>query len=817
MIRNYFKIAWRTLLRNKALFSINIIGLSIGIATCLTIALFVVDELSFDRFHKNGDRIVRVTLDAKMGDEIIREAGIMAPVGEVLKNELPEVLDATRFVKVSDRTKAIYGDKTIRKGNLAYADPNFFKIFSFSLVKGDPETALSQPNSLVLTEEQARAYFGDEDPMNKTLKLEGIGIYSSEGYQDTSGLYTVTGILEEMPRNSHFHFQMLASMGSNSDATNQSWLSGSYHTYLLLSPGTELHLLDGKLAAITEKYMSSQLEKGLGMTYGEFVANGNRIGLNLQPLTRIHLYSDLREELEAGGSITTVYMFGAIALFMLLIACINFMNLSTAGASKRLKEIGMRKVLGSGKGQLRFQFLAEAFLAAVFAMGLGVLVFVISLPFFNRLSGKAFEFSQVITPGFCFAALGLTIVISFLAGGYPAFFMSGFRPVQALKNRFTSNGSKGVRSGLVVFQFAISSCLIVAAIVVSRQMSYIQNKDVGYDRDELIVIRDAGLLGEHLDAFKTELESDPRIVRITTSAYVPAGPTDSHGVALSSDKDTSNKLRVGVYDVDEDYIPTLGMKLLEGRNFSKEFGSEENNIIINETAVKALALGENPVGQTLVVMTDQEGGRQNLNVIGVVKDFHSRSLHDPILPMMMVYNPYYGLIAKVKSADIPGVLANMEDHWKEYGTGEAFSYNFLDALYNETYTKERNMNSILRIFALLTIFVACLGLFGLVTFTTQQRFKEISIRKVLGSSVSGIVKLLTKDFLKLILASFLIAFPLGYYTMNIWLEDFAYHISIEWWVYALAGLATLVIGFLTMSIKSIAAAFANPVKSLKAE
>ncbi len=804
-------------MRNKGLFAINIIGLSIGIATCLTIALYVVDELSYDRFHENADRIVRVTLDAKMGDEIIKEGGIMAPVGEVLKNELPEVLDATRFVKVSDRVKAVYGDKNIRKGNLAYADPNFFRIFSFPLVKGDPETVFSQPNSLVLTREQAATYFGDEDPINKTIELEGIGVYSSDGYIDTSGPYTVTGIIEEMPRNSHFHFDMLASMGSNSDATSQSWLSGSYHTYLLLAAGADVRQLDTKLAAITEKYMSAQLEKGLGMTYREFLANGNRIGLNLQPLTKIHLYSDLREELEAGGSITTVYMFGAIALFMLLIACINFMNLSTAGASKRMKEIGMRKVLGSGKAQLRFQFLAEAFIATVFAMGTGILIFVLCLPFFNRLSGKEFEFSQVITPGFCIAALGLTLVISFLAGAYPAFFMSGFRPVFALKNRFTSKGSKGIRSSLVVFQFAISSCLIIGAIVVSRQMNYIQNKDVGYDREELIVIRDAGLLGQNLNAYRTDLESDPRIVRITTSAYVPAGPTDNHGEVLSSEKDPSNKLRVSVYDVDENYIPTLGMKLLAGRNFSKEFGSEENNIIVNQTAVRALELGENPVGQTLVKMTDQEGGRQYLKIIGVVKDFNSRSLHDPILPLMMTYNPYYGLIAKVKTADIPGVLVSMEDHWKTYATGEAFNYNFLDALYNDTYVKERNMNAILKIFALLTIFVACLGLFGLVTFTTQQRFREISIRKVLGSSVSQIVQLLTRDFVKLILISFLIAFPLGYFVMNKWLEDFAYHIEIAWWVYALAGLATLCIGFLTMSFKSIAAALANPVKSLKAE
>lgn len=714
MIRNYFKIAWRNIVKNKTMFGINIAGLALGLGSCLIIGLFVIDELSYDQFHENSDRIARVYLNAKIGDELIKEAGVMAPVAKALLNDLPEVVDATRIIKTSNRTVVTYGNNTIRKGKMAFVDPNFFEIFSLPLIKGDIKTALSKPNSLILTQEQAKAYFGTKDPLNKIVDIKDIGVHGPDGYIDNSGPYTVTGIISEIPANSHFHFDLLASMQSNKDAINQSWLSGSYHTYLLLGEGTDMALLEAKLSTITEKYMSSQMESGLGMTFREFLDKGNHVGLYLQPLTKIHLYSESTGEFEEGGDINTVYMFAAIASFMLLIACINFMNLSTAGASKRAKEIG-------------------------------------------------------------------------------------------------------IRSGLVVFQFALSTCLIIGTLVVSQQMHYIQNKDIGYDREELIVIRDAGLLGDKLNAFKTELQKDSRILSITTSAFVPAGPTDNNGATLYSHLDKSQKLRTKVYNIDEAYIPTLGMELLAGRNFSKDFGPEENNIIINETAVQSFGLNKNPVGQTLEESTNLKGGRRTLTIIGVVKDFHSRSLHEPILPLMMKYNPYYGLIARVKTANMSGVIANMENQWKALGTGEAFDYAFLDALYNETYIKEQNMNSVLKIFAILTIFVACLGLFGLVTFTTEQRVKEIGVRKVLGSSISQIVTLLSKDFLKLVLLSFVIAFPIGYYFMDRWLRDFSYRTDIRWWIFVLTAVITILIAVITISLKSIKAALQNPVKSLKTE
>lgn len=814
MLRNYLKIAWRNLLKNKTMFGINVLGLSIGIATCLTISLFVFDELSYDKFNEKADDIVRVVLQAKMGDELINEAAVMAPVAATFKQELAEVKNATRIYKLTDAANVKFGENKVRKGKMVFADPSLFDVFSINMLKGDAKTALKKPKSVVLTQEQAKTYFGSQDPINKTLEIKDIGIWAENGYNDMAGLYTVTGIIEKLPSNSHFHFDLLISMSSNPMAKSQSWMQGQYHTYLLLNKDTDLKLLQNKINSISEKFIGPQIQTTMGQSMAEFKAKGNNVGLVLQPLTNIHLHSNLRGDLEAGGDFKTVTIFGAVALFMLLIACINFMNLSTASASKRVKEIGMRKVLGSEKSQLIFQFLSEAFISTVFAMVVGILMFLAAMPFFNQLADKNIQVTELLQPTYLLAIVILTLAISLFSGAYPAFFMSSFKPLHALKNRFTSGSSKGVRNSLVVFQFAISATLIIGTLVVTQQMQYIHNKDIGYNRNSLIVMREAGFLGNKLDVYRDELQKDKRIKNITTSAYVPAGPTDSNMSGILKFDDSSQRLRIRVYNIDDTYIPTLGMKIVNGRNLDKTRDKETSNIIINETAIKFLGLPADPIGKTLSGPGDKN---ELLTVVGVVKDFNMRSLRDPIEPLMMNYRPYFGLILKAENQDIPGLLKNMETLWNNMGTGETFQYAFLDELYNETYLKESNMNLILRMFALLTIFVACLGLLGLITFTTEQRFKEIGIRKTLGSSVPQIVSLLSKDFLKLIAISLLIAFPLGYYTMNYWLQDFEYRIDISWWIFALAGFITVLIAFLTISSRSIKAALMNPVKSLKTE
>lgn len=818
MFKNYFIIAWRSLKKNRLVSFINVLGLALGIATCVVISLYVTEEFSYDRFFTNSDRIYRVTLDAKIGEQTLSEASVMAPVAETLKEEIPDVEISTRVLNIHSNTKVRIGEKVIRKGNTAFVDPNFFEVFDLPFISGDPATALSKPNTVVLTQEQATAVFGNENPINQAVKLEGIGYYTSQ-YIDFSGDYTVSGVIKNIPENSHFDFAMLASMLGNPDAKNQSWLSGNYITYLLLNDGSTADQVEAKFPSITRKYMEDQMKQGMGMDFNEFFEKGNHVFLKLQSLTDIHLNNQFagKGDFKAGGDIQTVLIYCAIAVFMLLIACINFMNLSTAGASQRAKEIGVRKVMGSGRQDLVFQFLSESLIAVCIAMVLGTLMAKLALPFFNNFADKSLSLVYLIQPVVLISLLALVVLVTLMAGGYPAFFLSAFRPIESLKKKISRRNRSGFRSSLVVFQFAVSVVLIIGTIVVSQQMNYIQNKDLGYDKEQLIVLRDAGLLGEHLDVFRDKLKADRRIKNVTKSAYIPSGPTDTNSQNLVMDESSSGSLRMIQFGIDEEYIPTMGMDLIAGRNFSLDLGSEESNIIINQTAAKALGIEDDPIGQVFEKMTDNQGGREEVKVVGVVKDFVARSLREPIKPLMMVYNPYYSLILKAEKSELDPLLADMESSWNSFNTGEAFHYAFLDELYNETYIQEAKMGSFLTVLSLMTIFVACLGLFGLVTFTAEQRIKEIGIRKVLGSSVNQIVGMLAKDFIKLVSISLIIAFPAGYFFMDMWLENFAYHIDIAWWIYALAAGMTLVIAFGTICLRSVKAALMNPVDSLKSE
>ena len=803
MIKNYFKIGWRSILKNKGIFVINIAGLAIGIASCLLILLFVVDELSYDKFHENADEIVRVVFKAKVNGEEMKEAVVMAPVAEALKNEFPEVVDATRISSIGT-PKLVYNNTSFRDSRFAYVDPNFFKIFSLPVLKGNDINPLGEPNSIVITEQEAKKYFGNEDPIGKVLTLEG-----------DNQQFKVTAVIEEVPQNSHFHFDIFASTEGYLPAQNTSWMNSEFHTYLLLKIGTAPGNLEAKLPAVVEKYMGPQMKGEMGMTFSEFKKD-NEIGLFLQPLKNIHLKSDFiaSTQLEQGGDIQYIYIFSAVALFMLLIACINFTNLATAAASKRAKEVGIRKVLGSNKNQLIYQFLAESFIATVISMVLALTLFALALPVFNDLAGKELPLNYLLQPSTLLMLVWLMIVIGFFAGGYPAFFLSSFKPIAALKNKFSSSGeSKNIRSGLVVLQFVISAGLILATLIVNKQMEYIQNKDLGYEKDQMLVLRESYLLGNKQETFKNMIINDHRVEHVTQSAFVPAGPSDNSmsGVFLQQEF----KRRMFVYNIDEQYLPTMGMELVAGRNFSKEYGSDSTNVIINERAAKILGFKQDPLGKTF--MRDTHDGGDKLTVIGVVKDFHFKSLHQNIDPLIMLNNPYGGLIVRAKTANISGLIKDLNSTWNSFDAQEPFTYSILDESYKETYRTEQKMGSILSIFAFLTIFVACLGLFGLVTYTAEQRFKEIGIRKVLGSSIPQIVGLLSKDFLKLVLISFLIAFPLCFYLMNKWLQEFAYRIEVDWPVFALAAIITFVIAFLTIAYKSIKAATVNPVKSLRTE
>lgn len=761
--------------------------------------LFVVDELSYDRYNEKADEIVNVVFRAKINGEEIKEAAVMAPVGKTLKQEFPEILDATRVRNIGT-PKITIDNQSYREDRFAFVDPNFFNVFTLPIIEGDDGNPLDEPNTALITRTRAEKFFGAVNPIGKLFYLEG-----------EEQPFRVTGIVEEVPLNSHFHFDIFASMHSFEGSRSESWFGGSFFTYLLLKKGSNYKNLEEKLPYILEKYMGSKMQEEMGVSFEEFTKE-NQLGLRLLPLTDIHLYSDnsAYSQMEQGGDIKYVYIFSAIALFMLLIACINFMNLSTATAAKRAKEVGIRKVLGSNKNQLLYQFLSESFLATLIAMMLATALVFLSLPFYNELSGKELQLDFLWQPTVIILMIILTFLISVLAGGYPAFFLSSFKPDAALKNKFLGgNNNKGVRSGLVIFQFVVSAALILATLVVNEQMKYIQNKDIGYDRDQLLVLREAYLLGNNRDVFKNELLKNPKVASITNSASIPAGTTDNYMSQVYIDGEFSR--RMPVYNIDENYISTMGMELIAGRNFSKEFASDSTNVIINETAARILGFGNEALGKTV---TDGVG---NHTIVGVVKDFHFKSLHQTIDPLFMFYRPYGGLIVKAKSANMSALIADANTLWNSFKTNEAFGYTLLDESYRQTYVSEKKMGTLLNIFALLTILVACLGLFGLVTFTAEQRFKEIGIRKVLGSSVSEIVAMLSKDFLKLVFISFFIAFPLGYYLMNKWLQGFAYRIEIQWWLFALAALVTLIIAFGTIGWKSFRAATMNPVKALKDE
>jgi putative ABC transport system permease protein len=803
MIKSYINIAWRNIKKNKVFSFINITGLSLGISVCFIIMLYVQDELSYDRYNEHADRIARIQFKATINGGEISEAGIMAPVAQALKHDFPEVEDATRLL-FTGSPKVAYGTKSLTIDHFAFADPDFFNVFTLPLLSGDAKTALSQPHTIVLSSLAAGKFFGNEDPIGKALDING-------------GLYKVTGVFDKIPANSHFHADMLASMVGLQSAQSDSWMEGSFFTYLLLKPGTDLAVLEARFPDMVKKYMGPQIQREMGLSLDQFRTKGNKLGFILQPLVAIHLHPTATNELEPAGNATYVYVFGAIALFMLVIASMNFINLSTASASKRAKEVGVRKVIGSARSQLIKQFLIESSLVVLIALLISLVLIYFSLPVFNQISGKDLIFAPNLRIIGDLAALG--ILVSLAAGIYPAFVLSSFKPIAILKgNPAGGNRSFGMRSVMVVFQFFISVSLIVGTIVVYQQMRYIQAKDLGYNKEQVLTIPNSYALGKNEKVFKDLMVRDPRIVNATMSYYKPAGPTNSNNSLVYVQGHDNTLLRGVGYHVDEEYIPTLGMQMATGRNFSKDMGTDSSAMILNEAAVKALGLNlKDAVGKNVVQENSDRGTNFSYQVIGVVKDFNFQSLHEQISPLIMTLEPEGGIIFKVRTADIAGLLATMKKQWDAFNTNEPFTYSFLDDLYNKTYAGEQKISTILTIFALLTIIVASLGLFGLVTYAAERRIKEIGVRKVLGASVTQITGMLSAHFIKLVIVACLIAFPVSWWGTNKWLQSFAYRMTIHWWIFALAGLAAMVIALITLSFQAIKAALMNPVNSLRSE
>ncbi|MFC1543104.1 ABC transporter permease [Candidatus Neomarinimicrobiota bacterium] len=812
MLKNYLVIAFRNFLRNKTYSFINIFGFTIGIASCLLILLYIMHELSYDRFHEKADRIYRIAGDIKVGTAEEMIATSPAPAAAGFKDEFPEVEDAIRFFSPGEQVTR-YQDKLFDETGLLYADDNFFDVFDFELLQGDHATALLEPNSVVLTEETALKYFSAEPAIGEILTI---------GNDNTA--YKVTGIVQNPPDNSHFDFNMLLSMASSKGSEGVHWGNFNLYTYIVLREGASPEALEAKIPALYQRHMAPLLQEEIGISWESFQEQGNRISMFLQPLTSIHLHSNMGSELQSGGNPVNLYIFSVIALFILLIACINFMNLSTARSANRAKEVGIRKTLGSARGNLVTQFLTESILLSFLAMILAISAVQLFIPRFNNVAGIKLAFSLFDHWWMVAVLVILTILVGMIAGSYPAFYLASFRPVDVLKGEIQS-GRKGgrFRSGLVVFQFVISIGLIISTMLVYQQLQFVSNKDLGFDKEDVVIIPNMGRLGNQIDAFKQELRNQSQVINVSRTSGIPgksysgtlykAAPPEETDQGISI---TEEDLAFENYHADYDYIETMRMGLISGRNFSPELASDSAAFIINEAVARRFGW-EDPIGNDIYI-TGWEG-QPRYRVIGVVKDYHFKSLHSEISPVVMSLSTTSGnfLIVRIQPADIRNTLTMIEEIWAEFAPNIPFDYSFLDEDFDALFRAEQSFGKIVSYFTGLTIIIACLGLFGLAAFTAERRTKEIGIRKVVGATVAQIVGMLSKEYLVLVLIANIIAWPMAWYVMNRWLQNFAYRIDLSWWIFILAGLLALVIALLTVSWQAIRAATANPVEALRYE
>ncbi|MBB6327492.1 putative ABC transport system permease protein [Algoriphagus iocasae] len=817
MFENYIKIAIRNLKKHKFYTFINILGLSVGVAVCMIISLFVINELSYDKHFKDADQIYRIHADIIFGGNHWDMIQAPAPMVEALPAEFPEVEYAVNFrQRGSYLVKRV--DQNIKENNVIWASKDFFNVFGTPLLEGNPEGVLAEPNTMAISKSAAEKYFPGESALGKSLIL------------DNDMDFRITGIYEDIPQNTHFHFDFLLSMEGLSEAQTTSWLSNNFQTYMKLRKGSDPKAFNEKMASLVKKNIEPELGKifGEGATMDAMLANGGKMEYEVQPLLDIHLKSDLMGEFEPNFNITYIYLFIAIALFILVIACINFMNLSTARSSNRAKEVGIRKVMGSFRSHLIRQFLMESMLLSLISFLIAIPIVAFLLPVFNDLAGRTLSvpFSQI---GFYGILILGAIGTGLLAGTYPSFFLSGFKPVSILKGKVSTGMKSGlIRSSLVVFQFSISIILIIATIAVFNQLNFIQNKKIGFSKEQVITVEDIYALGDQAEAFKAAVLANSMMESGTISGYLPVSGTyrsDTPWWAEGKDpKQTENMVSIQNWRVDYDYIKTLGMEIVEGRDFSLEYPSDSSAVILNETALANFNFEGDPLGQKIYTMAgDNENlDMQNLQsktVVGVVKNFNFESLKENIGAVMIFINDGPEGIASFRfnATNTDQVIEFVEATWNEFAPGQPFTYSFLDDRFGNMYASESRLGKVFGIFAGFAIVIACLGLFALTAFTAEQRTKEIGIRKVLGSSIGSIIVLLSKEFAKLVLIAFFIASPIAWYAMRKWLEDYQYKQELGWQVFLGAGVFAIVIALLTTSYQSIKAATANPVNSLKSE
>jgi putative ABC transport system permease protein len=816
LFENYFKVAVRSLLRNKGYTLITLSSLAIGLAACLLSFLFVRDELSYDRYNDKSERIFRITTRILREGKEFSVIGSGLTVAGTLMAEFPEVENAVRF-REEGRVNVGIGASVFKESRVVYSEPSFFDVFSVPLLRGDRRSVLKAPRTVLLSRTKAQMYFGAVDPVGKMLRI------------DNQLEWQVGGVFADIPRASHFHFDLIVSLSTlnlDKDPVMTSWLSMNLQTYLLLRPGASARGLQAKLPLLFKTHVGPEIRQIRGVSMEEFMANA-RMKLNyfLQPLTDIHLRSNYDAgEFEPNGDITYIFLFASVSLFILILAVINFVNLSTARSISRAREVGLRKVLGSFRLDLIKQFMGESLILCLLASGVAWLLLVALLPFFNSLTAKELALGAMLTPQAIGATLALTLLVSVMAGVYPAFLLSAFRPASILRGQLKDgSGSGRLRRGLVVFQFAVSTVLIIGTIVVFRQMHYIQSKKLGFDREQVLILHNARRLGTRAETLKQEMQKYPEVVGATLSSYLPVlSASNIIPIARADNPNPAEARPISQWEIDENYIGTLGMKMAAGRNFSSRAAGDSRDMIVNQAAVAHFGF-KAPLGQTLIraELDPQNPGHVVTvrgTIVGVVEDFHYESLRESIAPLVLLHKPGGdNLAVRIKAGQIEPVVKELKAKWESLAPGEPFEYTFLDERFNGIYKSELRTGRIYGIFSALAIFIGCLGLFGLASFSAARRKKEIGVRKVLGAAIHEVVALLIRDYIVLVGLANLIAWPVAYYLMHRWLQDFAYHIHLGIAIFLLSGLLTLSIALLTVGYQSIRAARANPVDSLRYE
>jgi len=805
MFRNHIKIAWRNIKKDRLFTIIKIGGFAMGIAACLLIALFIGNELGYDEHYQNKNQIYRVVMQGQMNGETLKSTHFQLPLATALQSDFPEILKAGKVNTIEifgagKRGMRLAGEtQNIFEEGFVLADQEAFDILEFQLVEGNPKEALKNPKSIVISKSRAERYFPNGKALGQTIILDN----------DPLTPYTVTGVMANVPKNSHLDVNFLLPI----EDTNMSWTNQNYFTYVLVDPNTNITQLEKKMVSIMEDYViPAQLERGRA---ADFIDNLRTIEYKLQPVTDIHLKSDIKmQDGLKHGDIRFVWLFAAIAGFVLLLAIINFINLSTAKSANRAKEVGLRKTVGAFKSNLVTQFLTESVLFSLISFILGLLLAWALLPAFNNIAAKTIEMPWA-SWWFLPLLLVFALLVGSIAGLYPAFYLSAFKPVNVLKGSLSVGSKSGkLRSGLVVFQFTTSVILIIGTLIIYEQMDFILKKELGYDKEQVVILEGTNVLGSNAESFKEQLLQLSQVKSATATYYLPidGGNRNGNTFRKAGEGNEGRGVPAQIWRVDYDYIKTLGIQLKEGRDFSKEYASDsENSIVINSQMVQDLGLID-PLGKEL----DNNG--QAWTVIGVVDDFHFKSLKEDVTALSLVIGRDIGAVSvKLEKGNINEALASIQTVWKKNIPNQAINYTFLDQEFTQMHDDVQRMGKIFNSFALFAIFVACLGLFALSAFMVEQRKKEISIRLVLGAPFRSIYELLTLDFMKLILVSICIAIPIGWYMMSQWLQDFAYRITIGWEIFLMAGLIALGIAILTISYQAIGAALIRPLKSLRAE